>query len=808
MAAAVNVSPEAGVAHGVLPNVEKPPPPDPIALQIIGMTCASCSLRVEKALNAVDGVHTASVNLATERASISADAATTNAQLIAAVAKAGYEALPVVETGTGQTDDVAQRVLSQQPLAPVLWSAALSVPLVLPMILAWFGMDVHLPGWAQWLIATPVQFILGARFYRAAYKAVRAGAANMDLLIAIGTSAAYGLSVAQLLHLTGGVGLMDVSDLGSAGSVGNPAHVAGMTPLYFETSAVVITLILLGKWLESRARRQTGAAIRALGALRPDTARLLVAGNLNDEREVPLAQVKVGDIVVVRPGERIPVDGDISDGSGHVDESMLTGESRPVAKIKGDHVTGGALNGEGRLIVRTRAIGMETTLARIIRMVEAAQAGRAPIQRVVDRVSAVFVPVILVIAAVTLFAWGIGNGNWQQALLNAVAVLVIACPCALGLATPAAVMVGTGSAARHGILIKDAEALEHAHRIDTIAFDKTGTLTIGKPALIELIANTSAVGLLPASGLTGADGLLQLAASLQQASEHPLATAVTASAKQQGITLLPVTDVIALAGRGLQGAVGQIGQQCAVAMASPRWAAELSTAIPPELAQKTIQWQKEGMTVSWLLGAAPGGGAFATHNEAPAIVLAALAFGDALKPGAATAIQGLKALGVRTILLTGDHGAVANKVAESLGITEVIAEVLPDGKSAVINALRQQGRIVGMVGDGINDAPALAAADVGIAMATGADVAMHAAGITLMRGDPLLIADALDISRRTYAKIRQNLFWAFIYNLIGIPLAAFGLLNPMIAGAAMALSSVSVILNALSLRRWKPGRVR
>jgi Cu+-exporting ATPase len=734
---------------------------DEFDLQIVGMTCASCSARVEKALNAVPGVNQALVNLATERASVKADRSVDAGQLLAAVEKAGYEAVRI----TADQPETAP-VSPLRSLMPVILSAMLAAPLIVPMILEWFGVDATLPGWLQLLLATPIQFILGARFYRAAYKAVRAGTGNMDLLVAIGTSAAYGLSVFQLLA---------------------QPHAAGH--LYFEASAVVITLILLGKWLESRAKYQTTAAIRALSALRPETARLFI-GNAKSgsesanasEREVPLSQVAPGDIVVVRPGERIPVDGQIIDGQSHVDESLLTGESLPVFKEQGDRVTGGALNAEGRLLIKTLVIGAETTLARIIRMVESAQTGRAPIQRTVDKVSAIFVPVILVVALVTLLAWGYYNGAWDQALLNAVAVLVIACPCALGLATPAAIMVGTGAAARQGILIKDAEALEYAHRIDVIAFDKTGTLTIGKPLLREIIPTDEQD--------RQQTVLLQTAASLQQASEHPLATAVVNQARRQGLALSPVSEAQAVAGRGVQGRVGAT----LFAIASMRWADELHAAIPEALLQKASQWQAQGATVSWLLALEP-----------EPKILAALVFGDELKPTAAAAVAQLKQLGVRSILLTGDSRAAAETIAADLGIAEVHAEILPAGKAEIVMKLKHAGGMVGMVGDGINDAPALAAADIGIAMSTGTDVAMHAAGITLMRGDPRLIADALDISRRTYAKIRQNLFWAFIYNLIGIPLAAFGMLNPMIAGAAMALSSVSVVGNALLLRRWKGG---
>jgi len=712
------------------------------------MTCASCSGRVEKALKKVSGVNNASVNLATEKATVSLGAEVMTEQLLAAVDRAGYIAVPISDQSPPP---------SPKPVwidaVPIVISALLTLPLVLPMVVGWFGIDLMLPGVVQWLLATPVQFVIGARFYRAAWKALRAGAGNMDLLVAIGTSSAYGLSVDQLLtHNT-----------------------AGMAHLYFEASAVVITLVLLGKWLEGRAKRQTGAAILALQALRPDSAHVLVSGT---EVHLPLSAVRVGHTVVVRPGERIPVDGKIIEGDSHVDEALLTGESLPISKSGGDHVSAGSVNLEGRLQIETLAVGAETTLARIIRMVESAQAGKAPIQRTVDLVSAIFVPVILLIALLTLLGWGWINGNWEQALLNAVAVLVIACPCALGLATPAAMMVGTGVAARHGILIRDAEALEFAHRIDTIAFDKTGTLTVGKPALRHIGVNT---------GLDE-NHTLQIAAALQQASEHPLARAVLALAQARHLSLIPVQDFKSIAGRGVQGQVSGVLH----AIAGARWLNELQAVIPKPLQLQSQQWQNEGLSTSWLL-----------QMEPTPQVLALMAFGDELKPGAKSAILGLKQLGVRTMLLTGDNQMSADAVARELGIDLVHAEVLPEGKAALIAEQQCAGHLVGMVGDGVNDAPALASADVGIAMATGTDVAMQAAGITLMRGDPTLIADALDISRRTYNKIRQNLFWAFIYNLIGIPLAAYGMLNPMLAGTAMAFSSVSVVSNALLLRRWK-----
>ncbi len=712
---------------------------------IEGMTCASCVARVEKALKSVVGVQEAVVNLATERASVKAVGISAGA-LMAAVDKAGYRAVMF-------EDNPSRPVTASrgESLWPVLLAAALSLPLVLPMVGMLFGADWMIDGWWQLALATPVQFWLGARFYRAGWRAVRAGAGNMDLLVALGTSAGYGLSLYLLFK-----------------------HAEHGTPhLYFEASAVIITLVLLGKWLESRAKRQTTAAIAALNALKPEVARVRTA---HGDLDLPLARVKVNDLVVIRPGERVPVDGVVVEGASQVDESLITGESLPVAKHEGDKVTGGAINAEGLLLVRTTAVGAESTLSRIVRMVESAQARKAPIQRIVDRVSAVFVPVVLVLAALTLLGWGVATGDWEQAILNAVAVLVIACPCALGLATPTAIMAGTGVAARHGILIKDAEALELAHRIDTVAFDKTGTLTEGKPTLVAAM---------PAPGHES--HLLPWSAAIQAGSEHPLARAVMDAAKHAGVPLLSAAKVSAVAGRGMSAEV----QGRALRLGSPRYMQELGVDTAA-LREQANALQDDGRTVSWL----------ADVTEQPQLV-GLLAFGDAPKASAALAIERLRRMNVRSVMVTGDNLGSATAVASQLGVDHVEAEVLPADKAAIVNRLKDGERTVAMVGDGINDAPALASADVGIAMSTGTDVAMHAAGITLMRGDPALVADAIDISRRTYRKIRQNLFWAFAYNVIGIPLAAAGLLNPVVAGAAMALSSVSVVSNALLLRGWR-----
>jgi P-type Cu+ transporter len=722
-------------------------PQEQVELAIEGMTCASCVGRVEKALAGVPGVLSASANLATERAAVHTTAGVDEAALIAAVARAGYAASAMRELAAPTA-----RSVPSYDWWPVAVAVFLSVPLALPMFAELFGAHRMLPGWLQWVLATPVQFWLGARFYRAGWKALRAGTGNMDLLVAIGTSAAYGLSVYHLLAGPGGAG-----------------H------LYFEAGAVVITLVLLGKWLESRAKRQTTEAIRALQALRPERARVRREAQ---EVEVPVDSVRVGDEVVVLPGERVPVDGTVLEGRSHADEALITGESLPVAKGPGDRVTGGSVNGEGRLVMRTLAVGTETTLARIVRLVESAQAKKAPIQRLVDRVSAVFVPIVLGIAALTVLGWGLATGDWTQAILNAVAVLVIACPCALGLATPTAIMAGTGVAARHGILIKDAEALEVAHSVRTVAFDKTGTLTEGRPTLVALV---------PAPGVDAGQALAS-AFALQQGSEHPLAKAVVIAAKEQGATPAPARDLRALSGRGIEGNVDGRTLQ----LGSTRLMRESGVDVS-SLATGAAQFEEEGRTVSWLAEVEP----------APRL-LALLAFGDEIKPSANAAIERLHALGVSSVMLTGDNRRAAQAVAQRLGMDGVEAEVLPADKARVVERLRERAGKVAMVGDGINDAPALAASDVGIAMSTGTDVAMHAAGITLMRGDPSLVADAIDVSRHTYAKIRQNLFWAFVYNLVGIPLAALGLLSPVLAGAAMAFSSVSVVSNALLLKRWRP----
>ena len=717
-------------------------------LSIGGMTCASCAGRVEKALKKAPGVLRAEVNLASERAKVSGIAGVMRAaDLVAAVVRAGYSA--EVLTGDAERDreiaaNEAARV--QRQLLQVIAAALLTAPLVLQMILPLFGLPFMLPGWLELALATPVQFVIGGRFYVAAWKALRAGTGNMDLLVALGTSAAYFYSLWLLLQ-------------------------GGHRHLYFEAAAVVVALVVLGKWLEARAKRSTTTALRALMALRPERARVERDGG---EVEVPVAAVARGDVVVVRPGERLPVDGRVVEGRSQLDESLLTGESLPVTRQRGDPVTGGSINGAGLLRVQATAVGKDATLARIIALVEGAQSTKAPVQRLVDRVSAIFVPIVLAIAFAAFMGWWMLEGDFAPALVAAVSVLVIACPCALGLATPTAIMVGTGAAARAGILIRDAEALEQAYRVDTVVLDKTGTLTEGKPAVTDIVTRDIAE-----------TELLRLAAAAQHGSEHPLARAVLARA--EGLALQPMRDFQSHTGLGLTAEVD--GRPIAIGNRRLMAAHKVETA---PLEDRAAALEGRGRTAMWI----------AEVTGTPRL-LGLIAVADPIKPSAKAAVARLHDLGIATLLLSGDNERTAAAVAAEVGIARVKAGVLPADKAAEIGRLQAAGSRVGMVGDGVNDAPALAAADVGIAMGTGADVAMQTAGITLMRGDPRLIADAIAISRATYRKIRQNLFWALAYNILAIPIAAFGLLNPIIAAAAMALSSLTVVGNATLLRRFR-----
>jgi P-type Cu+ transporter len=720
-------------------------------LAISGMTCATCALRVERALRAVPGVVRAEVNLATNRGSVEGLAgALRPADLVAAVRRAGYEAQLL--TGDLQRDReiaAAEAQRMQFESRRVAAAVVLSFPLLAPML------GVMLPGWLQLALATPVQFLIGARFYVGGWKALRARMGSMDLLVALGTSAAYFYSVYLLLART------------------DPGQ------LYFDSAAVVIALVTVGKWLEERAKRSTTAQIEALMSLRPERA-CVERGDA--QIEIPANAVAVGDVVIVRPGERLPVDGTVAGGQSAVDESLLTGESLPVTKGPGDRVTGGSINGGGLLRIETTAVGEQSTLSRIIALVAGAQSRKAPVQRLVDRVAGIFVPVVVAISVATFLGWWLRTGDFAAGLIAAVSVLVIACPCALGLATPTALMVGTGVAARAGILIRDAAALERAHRLDTIVLDKTGTLTEGMPKVTDVIPH----------GMSQPE-LLRLAAAAQAGSEHPLARAILARARELGPgggeSPIPVPeDFQSHAGMGLTARVG--GRR--VVIGNRRWMLQHGVAIGDGESQ-AARLEEAGRTVMWT----------ALLDPQPTW-LGLIGVTDPLRPEAAAAVRHLHAIGIDTVLLTGDNERTAAAVAAQLGIRRVLAGVLPEEKAAEVRRLQAQGRQVGMVGDGVNDAPALAAADIGFAMGTGADVAMQTAGVTLMRGDPRLLGDAIAVSRATYRKVQQGLFWALIYNIIGLPAAAFGLLSPMIAGAAMALSSVSVVANALLLRRWRP----
>jgi len=751
-------------------------------LDIGGMTCASCVARVEKALDKIPGVEAASVNLATEQAKIrlKTDVGVKIDEIIALVQKTGYTAKISIPH---KAPELAPSKLfwGADGLGRVILGFSLSSPLFLPMLLMPFGIHWALsPKW-QLLLATPVQFFLGWRFYKAGLKSLMSGVGNMDLLVALGTSAAYGLSVYEMV------------------SSPHAAH-----ELYFEGSAVIICMVMLGKWLEARAKQQTSEAIRALQKLWPEHAKVIKqdviiseGSPLDQFRDLPLDQVFPKDRILVLPRERIPVDGMILLGNSHVDESLITGESDPVKKHTGEKVIGGSLNGESLLIVEAQAVGVESVLSKIISLVEDAQTQKAPIQKLVDQVSAIFVPSVIVIALIT------GLANWLYldsasiAILRAVSVLVIACPCALGLATPAAIMAGTGVAARFGILIKDPQVLELAHRLNIVAFDKTGTLTIGKPRLLKIIpfANTFTKSF--TKSFTE-DDILISAAGLQLGSEHPLARALLEAAKQKGLDPITPTESKALPGIGISGkpsAGNWMGQNLTLqSIASLEHSPHQSVVL--EKAQACFE---AGQTVSVLMSK--------DSSSASSSPLAIIAFGDDLKADAKEAITSLQQLHIRAVMLSGDNMAAANRVAKSIGIEEVFAQVMPSDKADIIRKLQSKDgerKFVAMVGDGVNDAPALATADVGMAMSTGTDVAMQAAGITLMRGDPTLVANAVDISKRTWKKIQQNLFWAFIFNTTGIPLAAFGYLSPMLAGSAMALSSFCVLSNALLLKRWRP----
>jgi P-type Cu+ transporter len=742
-------------------------PPQNVELAIDGMSCAACAARIEKVLSRLPGVE-ANVNFAAERAHLRFVAGLTDrAALVAAIEQAGFAARPVgLADAQARADDKARKAAAyRRELVRFAIAAVLTLPLLAQML--WMFADpfaaadghAHaepLPRWLQLALATPVQFWIGWRFYDGAWKALKSGGwrgANMDVLVALGTSMAWAFSaavtVAGLFH----------------------HHV------YFEASAAVITLVLMGKLLEARAKAGAGAAIEALLRLQPRTARIERDGRLVD---VAADTLQPDDVFIVRPGDNVPVDGVVIDGASSVNEAMLTGESMPVAKAAGDRVFAATQNELGQLRCRATGVGEHTLLAGIIRLVAEAQGSKAPVQRLADRVSGIFVPVVCAIAVATFAGWWLAAGDLAAALINAVAVLVIACPCALGLATPTAIMVGTGQGARAGILIRNAEALERAGHIAVLAVDKTGTLTRGQPDV------TDAIG----EGLA-ADELLRLAAALEQGSEHPLARAILQHAGQSGDAPLPVVaDFAALPGHGVEGRVD--GRR--LRLGAPGWAA--GAADLPVVARL----QGEGKTVVVLAEVDT-----ADSTDSPAArVLGLIAIADPLRPAAPAAVAHLQALGIEVVMLTGDNRRTAAAVAQQAGIGRFEAEILPGDKAAAVQALKGGGRVVAMVGDGINDAPALAAADIGFAVGAGSDAAIEAADVTLVKSDLHGIADAIALSRATLGKIRQNLFFAFIYNVLGIPLAAFGLLNPVVAGAAMAMSSVSVVSNSLLLKAWRP----
>ena len=710
-----------------------------VEIAVGGMTCAACAARIEKQLNKLPGVE-AAVNLAAERAHVRfAPELADVDKILATVVKTGFTAS--VSTAATHAEEKERKLAAYRAEVKRFWIAlALTLPLVGQMLFMFGGSGgVHddvLPRWLQLALATPVQFWIGWRFYDGAYKALRGGGANMDVLVALGTSMAWGFSAVVTAFAL-------------------DQHV------YFEGGAAVITLVLLGKLLETRAKAKTSEAIEALIRLQPRTARLERDGQLV---EVAVDSLMPGDVFVVRPGENVPVDGQVIDGASSVNEAMLTGESMPVSKAGGDKVFAATANGEGMLRCRATGVGEHTLLAGIIRLVGEAQGSKAPVQRLADRISAVFVPVVCLVALATFVGWWWAGGAFAPALINAVAVLVIACPCALGLATPTAIMVGTGQGARAGILVKNAEALERAEKIGILALDKTGTLTLGEPRVTDVLALA-----------VGEDEAVRLAAALEQGSEHPLARAVLARA---GGALPAVADFVARAGLGVEGSVD--GRR--LRLGSPDW---LGISLP-----QVAALQEEGKTVVVLAeGATP---------------LALLAIADPLRPTSRQAVERLQARGLRVVMLTGDNPVTAAAVARQAGIGEFRAGILPGDKAAAVAGLRAAGQVVAMVGDGVNDAPALAAADVSFAMGAGSDAAIEVADLTLMRSDLLGVYNAIDLSAATLRKIRNNLFFAFIYNVLGIPLAALGWLNPVIAGAAMAMSSLSVVSNSLLLRAWRP----
>lgn len=730
---------------------------DNVTLSVLGMTCANCATRIEKGLNKIPGVK-ATVNLATESAHIEYLPSVTGLDEVQKkIADLGYKAI-IPDHATGDREKEAREAEIRRQKRLFVFSAILSFPLLASMVGHMLGLNhawVHffMNGWVQFVLATPVQFVAGWQFYVDSYHNLRNRSANMSVLVALGTSAAYIYSLAGLLFPE-----------------------IGITGFYFETSAVLITLILLGKLLEASAKGRTSEAIKKLMGLQPKTARVIRDG---EETDIPIEEVQVGDLIVVRPGERVPVDGVVTEGRSTVDESMLTGESMPVEKAPGDEVVGATINKHGAFTMQATKVGRDTALAQIIRVVEEAQASKAPIQRMADVVSSYFVPTVVGIALITFAGWYFTTGDFTRALLNMTAVLVIACPCALGLATPTAIMVGTGRGAESGILFKGGEHLERTHELNAVVVDKTGTITKGEPEVTDLIP----------LGAFDADSLLALVAAAERTSEHPLAHAIVESAKARGLQLAGAEQFEAIPGHGIRATVE--GKE--VLVGNRRL-----------MQQHGIELGGVEQEMARLEGEAKTAMAVAVDGQLVGI----LAVADPLKPSSAEAIRLLRAMGLRVMMLTGDNRRTAQAIARQVGIGEddVIAEVLPEEKAGVVERLQKEGLKVGMVGDGINDAPALATADVGMAIGSGTDVAIEAADITLIRDDLRGIVAAIRLSRATMAKIRQNLFWALIYNSLGIPFAAFGLLSPILAGAAMAFSSVSVVTNSTLLKRFDPQR--
>lgn len=731
-----------------------------VEFDIVGMTCAACATRIEKGLTKLNGVVQSNVNLALEKASVEYNPALVSPnEMINKVSKLGYQATVKDEENQAETMDHREREIETQK-GKLIFSAILSFPLLWAMVGHFsFTSFIYLPEmfmnpWFQLALAAPVQFFIGKQFYIGAYKALRNKSANMDVLVALGTSAAFFYSLYMSIQ-----------------SIGSGEH---MVNLYFETSAILITLIILGKLFEARAKGRSSEAIKKLMGLQAKTAIVLRDG---EEIEIPLEEVVVEDIVYIKPGEKVPVDGEVVEGRSAIDESMLTGESVPVDKSVGDFVIGATINKNGFLKIKATKVGKDTALAQIVKVVEEAQGSKAPIQRLADTISGIFVPIVVGIAIVTFLIWFIWvtPGNFAEALEKLIAVLVIACPCALGLATPTSIMAGSGRSAEFGILFKGGEHLETTHRITTVVLDKTGTVTHGQPVLTDIVI----------TGEMEEAEFLTLVGTAEHPSEHPLAVSIVEGIKEKGITLKNNMEFEAIPGYGVKALV----ENQAVLVGTKKLLEQKNIAIPNEALEQKDQFEQEGKTAMLV-----------AINEKYAGLIAVA---DTIKSTSKEAIKRLQALGLEVIMMTGDNQQTAKAIAYEAGISNVIAEVLPEGKADEVKKLQKQGKKVAMVGDGINDAPALAVADIGMAIGTGTDVAMEAADITLIRGDLNSIADAIFMSKKTISNIKQNLFWAFAYNALGIPLAAIGLLAPWLAGAAMAFSSVSVVLNALRLQRVK-----